>query len=328
MRTARIKISAAEAAAMYHCISRTVNGEWLLEEADKEEVRRLVWVIAEACGVEVITYAILSNHLHVIVLVPLTGPVSDEELLRRFRLRRPKPNKYDVAQLEVIAGQLAANSPEGAAWRRRQVELMGDVSQYMKLLKQKITTSYNRTHRRFGTLWSERFTSVLVEGKDHLAQIMATYVDLNPVRANIVDDPKDYRFCGYAEAVAGSPAAQRGIMRVTGISPWNEAHAAYRQTLFGMATAGRDRGRVLPFEELQRVVREGGHLPLSTVLRCRLRYLTGSAVLGSKAFVAAHLEEFRRRYGLRRRTEPPAVPAVTEWGALSMLRSFRRDVFG
>ena len=39
---------------------------------------------------------------------------------------------------------------------------------------------------------------------------MAAYIDLNPVRAGLVEDPKNYRFCGYAEAVVGHAAARRG----------------------------------------------------------------------------------------------------------------------
>ena len=46
---------------------------------------------------------------------------------------------------------------------------------------------------------------------------MAAYIDLNPVIAGMVSDPKDYKWCGYASAVAGSregKLARRGIARV------------------------------------------------------------------------------------------------------------------
>jgi hypothetical protein len=45
---------------------------------------------------------------------------------------------------------------------------------------------------------------------------MAAYIDLNAVRGGLVEDPKDYRWCGYAEAVSGSRRAQRGLNRATG----------------------------------------------------------------------------------------------------------------
>ena len=43
---------------------------------------------------------------------------------------------------------------------------------------------------------------------------MASYIDLNPVRAGIVKDPADYRWSGYGEAVAGKKAAREGLRLV------------------------------------------------------------------------------------------------------------------
>jgi putative transposase len=97
---------------------------------------------------------------------------------------------------------LAEGGEKAEAIRQRLLARMGDVSEFMKTLKQRITIWYNQTHDRFGPLWADRFKSVLVEGQGNPLQTMAAYIDLNPVRAGIVEDPKDYRFCGYAEAVA------------------------------------------------------------------------------------------------------------------------------
>ena len=47
-----------------------------------------------------------------------------------------------------------------------------------------------------------------------MARVTAAYIDLNPVRAAMGKDPKEYRWCGYAEAVAGSALARLGIARV------------------------------------------------------------------------------------------------------------------
>ena len=47
----------------------------------------------------------------------------------------------------------------------------------------------------------ERFKSALLEGGEVLAAV-AAYVELNPVRAGLCADPKDYRYSGYAEAFA------------------------------------------------------------------------------------------------------------------------------
>lgn len=327
VRGPRIKIPAAESEACYHCTSRTVNRERLFEETDREILRRQLWRVADFCGVQVLTYAILSNHFHVLVRVPREEPVSDAELLRRFKVLYPRPTKHQNARLEVIQQELASNGPEAQAWRRSQLALMGDVSQFMKLLKQRFSIWYNKAHERCGTLWSERFKSTLVEGHGRVLETMALYIDLNPVRAGLAADPKDYRFCGYADAVAGNQTSQAGIRAVIGGRNWEEAQSQYRQALFGAGAAPRDGAGRLTGKELEKVIAQGGQLPLPTVLRCRLRYFTDGAVLGSRAFVEMQLVRYRKKTGRLIERSPQALPAA-EWGEMMVLRALRRPGFG
>jgi hypothetical protein len=70
---------------------------------------------------------------------------------------------------------------------------------------------------------------------------MALYIDLNPVRAGLVEDPKDYRWTGYGEATGGSKRARRGLCKVmeAPLDSWEERRGeltpaeAYRCWLFG-----------------------------------------------------------------------------------------------
>jgi len=191
MRQARIKVDPELDQAMYHCMTRVVNKERLFDDTAREILRRQLWLVAEYCGVEILTYAILSNHFHVLTRVPRRETLSDTELLRRYRLLYPKPTRYQAARLSVIQSQLVTNGPEAVAWRRRQLSLMGDVSQYMKLLKQRFSIWFNKSHGRIGTLWCERFKSVLVEARKHVLRTIAAYIDLNAIRAGLTRDPKE-----------------------------------------------------------------------------------------------------------------------------------------
>ena len=328
MRQPRIKIAAEEGEAAYHCMSRTVNGERLFDDVAKEVLRKQLWQVADYCGVKVLTHAILSNHFHVLVRVPRKTAIPDEELLRRYTVLYPKPTRYQTARLNVIRQQLATDGPKAVTWRKRQLALMGDLSQFMKLVKQRFSIWYNKSHKRYGTLWAERFKSVLVEPTSRVLQTMAAYIDLNCVRAGLAEDPKDYRFCGYGEAVAGLTMAQEGLMSVTGVGNWTEAQAGYRQMLFGTGAGTREHGRRIRPEGLQKVIESGGQLPLATVLRCRVRYFTDGAVLGTRAFVALQLEAYRRHTGKREQTPPQPLPALTDWGELTTLRGLRRGGLG
>ena len=312
---------------MYHCMSRTVNGEWLFKPVDREVLRKQLWLVADYCGLQVLTYTILSNHFHVLVRVPEKNTPDDAELLRRFERMYPKPTMYQTARLEVVKQQLQAGGSEAEIWRQRQLRLMGDVSSYMKLVKQRFSIWFNRSHRRFGTLWSERFKSVLVESGRAL-QTMSAYIDLNCVRAGLVEDPKDYRFCGYAEAVAGEMSAQSGLGVVMGNSNWTETQSMYRQMMFATAAEAKEQAASVSAEALAKVMQNEGRLPLATVLRCRIRYFSDGAVLGSRAFVEKQLTIYRARTGLRKQAVPHLLPKITEWGDIVALRNLRKAVFG
>ena len=65
-----------------------------------------------------------------------------------------------------------------------------------------------------GHLWESRFKSVLLEGSRETLIKVCAYVDLNAVRAGLVEDPKDYRWCGYVEALAGVGSAREGLQHL------------------------------------------------------------------------------------------------------------------
>jgi putative transposase len=302
-------------------VTKTVNGEWLFGPVAMEVLRRQIRQVADFCGVQVLTHTVMVNHFHVMVRVPRTVSVSDSELLRRYHVLYPSPTRFQVARLDAIRAHLATNGPDAVRWRQQQLRLMGDVSQYMKLLKQRFSIWFNKTHRRFGTLWCERFKSTLV-GPGAL-EPMVTYVDLNGVRAGLADDPKDYRFCGYAEAVAGNTAAQEGLVAVFG-GTWNEVQTVYRERLFGVGGSPKAAAASIPLAEAKRVLAANGKLPLPTLLRCRIRFFTDGAILGTRAFVQAQLDRYRREMGRHERAQPRPLPPCTEWGDLCAVRGLRR----
>lgn len=322
--------------AVYHCMTRTVNGELLFKDREKEILRKMIRQVAEFCGVDVLTYCIMSNHFHVLVRVPDGRSVSDTELMRRYKVLYPKPTKYQEASAEVMFKQLKEGSEEGEVIRAKLLARMGDVSEFMKAVKQRFSVWYNRSHQRYGTLWAERFKSVLVEGQGNPLQTMAAYIDLNPVRAGLVDDPKDYRFCGYAEAVVGDAMAREGLSVV-----WSDFVAdarkrvptagavlqAHRSLIFGKRASESGLSEMSRRQALKVLDQEDGLLPKSTILRCRVRYFTDGAILGSEAFVRGFVGAWQME---RRRKYPPKVNAMkgADWGDLAVIQGIRRNVFG
>jgi REP element-mobilizing transposase RayT len=189
MRTARIVESGA---AYYHIMSRVVDRRMVFDDGEKERFRKTLRAVAEFAGIRIMTYACLSNHWHILIYVPEREEVSDDELGRRLSFL------YDKTMVENLASQLAflraGGQDEAADSRKREYTYrMYNLGEFVKTLKQRISFSYNRRHHRKGTLWEERFKSILVEGTPGTLTRMAAYIDLNAVRAGLVKDPKDYR---------------------------------------------------------------------------------------------------------------------------------------
>lgn len=85
---------------------------------------------------------------------------------------------------------LTANSPVGCG------RLMKDVGQ--------LHTQYvNRNYGRTGSLWEGRYRSCLVQAEDYLLACYR-YVEMNPVRANLVAHPRDYPWSSYRSNVEGA----------------------------------------------------------------------------------------------------------------------------
>ena len=308
----------------FHVMSRTCGGAVFWDDVEKEALRRVIWRLAEFCGLRVLTYCVMGNHFHLLLEVPdqkrwleeQFGALSDAEgEAKLFRHLRVLYSKAFVQGLQEEFAELRKRGSEGLVrWR---LELLKrrfcNLPVFMQELKTRFTKWYNKRHKRKGTLWMDRFRSVLVEGKGNPLLAMAAYIDLNAVRAGMVVDPKDYRWCGYAEALGGNKECQRGICRVTGRNmgekDWvkSGAREGYRQILFsvgrevktadGKAVARRG----VSAQQVEDVLVKKGKLSLGELVRTRVRHFTDGAVLGSKEFVNDYFSRNRQWFGPNRR---------------------------
>jgi len=302
--------------------------------------------------VRVMTYSVMSNHFHLLIEIP---DDVDKIQLNAELLRNRLPLLYQGAALaealdELDRAQLNAESSTGTTvWLdsilTRYQDRMGNLSVFLKELKWRFSTWYNSNNDRVGTLWEDRFRSVLVEGDEHALMTIAAYIELNSVRAGLVDDPKDYRWCGYAEAVAGRKRARHGLLRMhsrtrawngRGKAPleWRELAVSYRIHLFGHGErrlgdvrSGHGSRAGFSREKVIRVIdHEHGQVPLHELLRCRIRYFTDGAIIGKSEFVDGMVESHRQRLGTRPKMGARKMRGA-DWGGLTSLRGLRDELF-
>lgn len=101
----------------------------------------------------------------------------------------------------------------------------------------------------------------------------------------------------------------------------------YRMILFGMGSSrSRENQKVMSAEKARAVIAQGGKLPVSVLLRCRVRYMTAGAVLGSQEFVSTYYEAHREHFSERRKKCFHKMSG-SDWGGLVVLRGLRSDIY-
>ena len=340
MRRARLKAAADQPAGYYHCLSRVVDRRFILEETEKEHFLALMRECEAFCEVQVLTYCVMSNHFHILTEVPKRPEVmpSAKEVIAKLRRLSGHQNVGAVEQ-QIAMYRKAKDEAGEAEYLASFHARMWDVSAFMKLLKQRFTQWYNGRTGRKGTLWEDRFKSVLVEGAGEALEAMAAYIDLNPVRAGLVGDPKEYRWSGYGEAMAGKRRAKEGLQRVLSGRRREEslsgALAAYRVVLYNEGSEQRESvgedGRVvrwaLRHEEVLEVLKAKGRLGLGDYVRCRVRYFCDGAVLGSRGFVEEVFRKNRGWFGEKRKAGARKMRGLAGL-ELFTVRDLRLNVFG
>lgn len=319
----------------YHVVTRTAGQELLFGDAEKETFRQILLKQLKFSGLRSVAWCFMGNHLHLLLAVPdkettLAGWTEAMILDRLQEFRDEYSTHLLLGEIETFRRN--GNRAGIAAITGRVRARLFDLSMFMKELKQRMTIAYNFTHERSGTLWEGRFKSVIVEGGEAL-RMVAAYIDLNPVRAGIVDDPKDYRWCSYAAATAGMRSARSGLIEAVAggegsATTWQAVSESYRKLLFGIGDRsidpkGGSRAGISQ-EEARAVWEAGGKLTLVEALRCRVRYFSAGVALGSKQFIDEFFLERRQHFGVNR-SNGARLMRGAEWGEVHTLRALRVD---
>jgi len=263
-RERRLKVKGE--AAYYHIISRTVGGEFYLGDVEKEKLVSIIQRFSKLFLVDVIGYCVMSNHFHLLVKVNPGEKLSDKELLKRV--------KADGGVMQALI-----HDPELLRSR------LADISEYIRYIKQVFSRWYNRIHNRSGYFWGDRFKSVWIESGEALLACLA-YIDLNPVRAEMVEKPEEYRFSSIGYRVQARNRYKVLSWEGLPITNKHKTLVLYRAYLYqngGLMVNGK-KGRIAP-EIVKEAVRTGFGLDVGDALRYRVRHFSDGLVIGSKGFI-------------------------------------------
>ena len=272
----------------YHITNRIAGmpGDFPFGDTEKQKLVDLVKKLSQYFTVEVLGYQAMDNHYHIVCYAPeecLDCSRTAERHNRFYKGSRKTPVRPEDPQCAKIAFQ------------------MRDISCFIGRLQQQFTCWYNRTRprRRRGTLWAQRFKSVILERDTALWNCLC-YIELNPVRAGMMSDPAGYRFSSWGEwsATGRHPFGEnleRRLPEYRGTEARSHTLAKierqFRVEFARIAAAESGHGP----EEIEQAMAEAECRPaFTTRLDRRVRYWTDGVIIGSKAFVLEIASAFRQ----------------------------------
>ena len=186
--------------ACYHIIDRCVQRVYLMGtdpltgvsyDHRKDWFHQRLSHLTEIFTIELGGYSIMSNHYHLNVKTrpDLTGKLTNAEVAKRWYLLYPPKIKESITpteeQISAHETDLLNYPKEIKKYRKR----LGNLSWFMKSLKENIARKGNAETGCTGRFWHGRFKSKLSVTKEGTLMTQV-YIDLNPIRAGIAETPE------------------------------------------------------------------------------------------------------------------------------------------
>jgi len=201
MTAARAHVFDTQNTAAYHCYSHCVRGALLCgsgHNSSRPLEQRQDWIedrvldLCESFAVGVFAWAIMDNHHHIVLVVDPQMPQSwsDLDVAHRWcRITQIPGATKDPKQLEREVANLVRN-PAGLEVKRQR---LGSLSWFMRHLNEGIARRANREDGSRGRFWQGRYGCQKL--LDDIAMMVGmAYVDLNPIRAGMVDELTDSQY--------------------------------------------------------------------------------------------------------------------------------------
>jgi REP element-mobilizing transposase RayT len=200
-------------AGAFHLVSRCVRRAFLCGDAAEH---RRQWVTdairlqSTAFCIDVLAYAVMANHLHVVVTTQpdRAAALTPLAVAERWAVLFPARDD-DGNPVPPSLPDLQARAAD-AAWVDERRRRLSSLSWYMKLLKERLARRANAEDKCTGHFWEGRFTSVPLLDQAAVTACMA-YVDLNPIRAKLADRPETSDFTSIQARISDRQAERKAL---------------------------------------------------------------------------------------------------------------------
>jgi len=295
-RMARLKIAGDEAWYHVHCRIAGRKGSYpLMNPLCQRKMGGLIKFLSRVYCCEVAAFCIMGNHYHLVIKFLMPQILERDELLRRALILYPRSERY------------LKQWPE-RKWEQFNQRIF-DLSEYMRNLQAAFARWYNGTFERRGRFWGDRFKSVLLEDYRAVMDCML-YVELNPVRAGLVERPEDWPSSSFYLRMAKLDKWLVSLSKLFAEEKESvgekEQLRAYRERLYyrgNIATQDRKKEKVLISDGIIEQEQRMGFAVSGMYCR-QLRYFVDGIALGSEGFIRRQIQRLREEGRYLRRMHP------------------------
>ena len=288
-------------------MSRTALDGFPFGDVEKDELVKIIKKFSNLFFVEVFGFCIMGNHFHLLTQMLPENYFEDEEIRRRCKAHYGED--FEVSDEQIANYRVKLSS----------------LANYMKEIKQAFSWYYNQRHNRRGTLWGERFKSVIVENGETLINCLA-YIDLNPLRAGIVSRPEDYRWnsLGYHVQTKNQDnflSTDFGLKEFN-VNSEKERIRRYRKYMYEAGAVDhpeKGKTKVIGDRILEKERKRKFELSRNDRFRYRTRYFTDSGIIGSKEFVSENYQRFKNIFSSKHEKKPKPIKGLEGMYSLKRL---------
>jgi REP element-mobilizing transposase RayT len=291
---------------VYHVMSRTALDGFPFGGADKDELIEILKRLNRLYFTELIGFAIMGNHFHVLVRMIPGHHYSDKQIRHRYKTFYGNDDELTSEKIHHFRQK----------WQ--------SLSEFIKDVKQTFSRYYNKRHHRRGTLWGERFKSLIVQDGNTLINCLA-YIDLNPLRAGIVKRPEHYRWSsiGYHMQTNNKDdflSLDFGLQEFC--VKQQERLERYRRYLYEAGAVDNSQTgqrKVIDHNVLEKERKKQYRISRSDRFLYRTRYFSDSGIIGSKAFVLATYQRFKHHFNSKNEKIPKPIKGLDGLHSLKRL---------
>ena len=304
-RTSRLIVAGEK--AVYHVMSRTALDGFPLKDVEKDFMLVLIKRISSLYFTEILGFCLMGNHFHLLVKMIPEHRFTDEEIQKRFEAFYGDSRSFSEGQLPYFR------------------EKFSNLSEFVREIKVGFARYYNRRHSRRGYFWGDRFKSVIVDKGETLVNCLA-YIDLNPLRAGLVERPEEYRWNSLGYHIQ-TENKEQFLSTDFGLKEFNvknkkERIRRYRRYVYEAGAIIRlDKMQVKVIDDKVIVKERKKDFEISRVdlFRYRTRYFTDSGIIGSKEFVAEHYQRFKHLFYSKHEKKPKPIKGLDGMYSLKRL---------